>query len=315
MPESTNATGATSSSSQQPTGFERWQEPLQGSVFVTGQQCSRSQRRGRYTCESMAHPAKMLPSIARYLIATFTRPGEWVCDPMAGIGTTVVEAMRMGRHGVGVEYEPEWSALATGNVRLATARGAAGTGQIVTGDARHLPDLLPADLHRRIALVVTSPPYGPSVHGRVTTPGPRRGKVRKWYNTYGSDPANLAYQGHDDLVAGFTQILRGVAEVMRPGGIVAVTARPYRLHDELVDIPGMVAAAGINAGLWLHEECAALIAGVRDGRLVTRASFFQQRNIRAAIERDDPQWLQQHEAVVIFQAPLDLERASGAGAA
>lgn len=185
----------------------------------------------------------------------------------------------------------------------------------MTGDARHLPDLLPEELHRRIALVVTSPPYGPSIHGRVTTPGPHRGKVRKWYSTYGSDPANLAHQRHDDLVAGFTQILRGVAEIMRPGGIVAVTARPYRLHDELVDIPGMVAAAGINAGLLLHEECAALIGGVRDGRLVPRASFFQQRNIRAAIERGDPQWLQQHEDLIIFQAPVVSESAAGAGAA
>nr|WP_243705994.1 hypothetical protein [Micromonospora sp. KC721] len=27
-----------------------------------------------------------------------------VLDPMAGIGTTVIEAMHLGRHGVGVEY-------------------------------------------------------------------------------------------------------------------------------------------------------------------------------------------------------------------
>lgn len=82
----------------------------QGSVFVTGQVCSRDQRRGRYTPESIAHPGKMVPSIARYLIATYTQPGEWVCDPMAGIATTVVEAMHLGRHGIGVEYEPRWGA-------------------------------------------------------------------------------------------------------------------------------------------------------------------------------------------------------------
>src|SRR5205823_9795748 len=40
----------------------------------------RQERRGRYTPESMAHPGKMLPSIARYLIATYTLPGEWVLD-------------------------------------------------------------------------------------------------------------------------------------------------------------------------------------------------------------------------------------------
>jgi hypothetical protein len=275
----------------------------QGSVFVTGQVCSREQRRGRYTPESLAHPGKMLPSIARYLINTYTEIGEWVCDPMAGIFTTVVEAMHLSRHGIGVEYEARWAALAAGNLRLATAQGAAGTGQVVQGDSRHLPALIPPELHGRIALVITSPPYGPSTHGHVRTPGPRRGKVAKINHRYGGDAGNLAYRHHDQLAEGFTQILTGCAAILRPGGHVAITARPYRRHGELVDIPGMVVAAGINAGLRLHEECAALIAGIRNERLVPRASFFQQSNVRAAIADGDPQWLLQHEDVIIFQVP------------
>nr|WP_296073380.1 DNA methyltransferase [uncultured Actinoplanes sp.] len=274
---------------------------LQGSVFLTGQVCSREQRRGRYTPASMAHPGKMLPSIARYLIHTYTRVGEWVCDPMAGIATTVVEAMHLGRHGIGVEYEPRWAALATDNLHLAMSQGASGVGQIVQGDARRLPALIPPELHGRIALVITSPPYGPSTHGHARTPGPRRGKVRKINHSYGGAD-NLAYRDRDHLADGFTQILTGAAAILRPGGIVAVTARPYRRHGELIDIPGMVTAAGTNAGLHLREECAALIAGVRDGRLVPRASFFQQKNVRAAIAAGQPQWLLQHEDVILFQA-------------
>src|SRR6266508_5495537 len=87
----------------------------------------------------------------------------------AGIATTVVEAMHLGRHGIGVEYEARWAALAADNIRLATAQGAAGTGQVVHGDSRHVPALIPPELHGRIALVITSPPYGPSTHGHVRT--------------------------------------------------------------------------------------------------------------------------------------------------
>ena len=36
------------------------------------------------------------------------------------------------------------------------------------GDARQLTTLLPPDLVGHAALVVTSPPYGPSTHGRVS---------------------------------------------------------------------------------------------------------------------------------------------------
>jgi len=200
-----------------------------------------------------------------------------------------------------VEYEARWAALAADNIRLATAQGATGTGEVVHGDSRHLPALIPPELHGRIALVITSPPYGPSTHGHVRTPGPRRGKVAKINHRYGGDAGNLAYRHHDELAEGFTQILTGCAAILRPGGHVAITARPYRRHGELVDIPGMVVAAGINAGLRLHEECAALIAGIRDGRLVPRASFFQQRNVRAAIADGDPQWLLQHEDVLLFR--------------
>ena len=273
---------------------------FQGSVWLTGQHPSRDLRRGRYTPASITHPAKMLPTIAEYAINTYTVPGDLVADPMAGIATTIVEAMHAGRHGIGVEYEPRWAALGAENIALAQHQGATGTGQIFTGDSSRLPAILPPSVHGRISLVVTSPPYGPSTHGLVRTPGPRRGKVRKIHHRYGGRD-NLAYRDPDTLAEGFTQILTGVAAVLRDGGHVVVTARPYRSRGELVDIPGMVVAAGADAGLVLVEECVALIAGVRGGVIIPRASFFQTKNIGDAIERGEPQWLSQHEDVIILR--------------
>jgi len=277
---------------------------VQGSVLMTGQNSFRKSRSGRYTPGSMAHPAKMLPTIARYLIATYTDGGDLVADPMAGIGTTIVEAMHLGRHGFGIEYEDRWAQHAADNIRLATSQGAAGTGEIWTGDGRRLPALLPPEVHSRVGLVITSPPYGASTHGRAITPGPGRGKVRKINHQYGIDSGNLAYTEHTELIDGFAQILTGCAAVLRPGGHVAVTARPYRRQGELIDIPGMVAAAGVAAGLTLVEELVALIAGVRDGVLVPRASFFQRKNVRDAVASGDPQWLIQHEDLLLFRLAL-----------
>jgi hypothetical protein len=277
-------------------------EEYPGSVWLTGQQPSRELRRGRYVAESITHPGKMLPTIARYAINTYTDPGDLVLDPMAGIGTTVVEAMHLDRHGVGVEYEERWAALAAVNVALAEKQGAPGTGVVYTGDSRNLPTLLAPQMHGTVALVITSPPYGPSTHGHVRTPGPRRGKVRKLHHRYGGTD-NLAYRDHDTLARGFTEILAGCRTVLRPGGHVVITARPYRRHGELVDIPGMVVVAGQAAGLELVEECVALMAGVRNGVLVPRASFFQQKNVRDAIADGDPQWLVQHEDVIVLQLP------------
>ena len=46
------------------------------------------------------------------------------------------------------------------------------------------------------------------------------------------------------MLDGFTRILAGCATLLRPGGIVVVTARPWRHHGELADLPSAVLAAG-----------------------------------------------------------------------
>ena len=89
---------------------------------------------------------------------------------------------------------------------------------MIRGDARQLPALLPLGTAGRAALVVTSPPYGSSVHGQVKAEQRhgQGGGVRKYDNRYGHDPANLASQHLDEPLAGFTQILAGCAVLLRP---------------------------------------------------------------------------------------------------
>jgi modification methylase len=140
---------------------------LRLSVWQTAQRDARTQRRGRYLPESTAHPAKMLPAIAATAITRYTEPGDLVADPMCGIGTTLVEAVHLGRDALGIEYEQRWADLAAANAAHARRHGATGTAQVIRGDARQLPRLLPPGTAGRAALVVTSPPYGPSVHGQV----------------------------------------------------------------------------------------------------------------------------------------------------
>ena len=47
----------------------------------------------------------MLPAIAATAITRYTEPGDLVADPMCGIGTTLVEAIHLGRDAIGIEYE------------------------------------------------------------------------------------------------------------------------------------------------------------------------------------------------------------------
>jgi hypothetical protein len=221
---------------------------------------------------------------------------------MCGIGTTLVEAVRLGRDAAGVEFEGRWSDIAAANIRLAHTQGASGRAMVVRGDATCLTQLIPVALHGRFALVVTSPPYGPTVHGLVR---PGAEGVVKSANQYSQerDRANLAHRDLPGLVDGFTAILRGCHDLLRPGGTVVVTARPWRRNGELVDLPSAVFAAGIEAGLTPVERCVALLAALRGGRLVPRPSFFQLQQVRRARGHGIPMHLIAHEDVLVASRP------------
>lgn len=279
------------------------------SVWPVAQQTSRAQRSGRYVPESMAHPAKMLPAIARTAIEAYTSAGDLVLDPMCGIGTTLVEAVHLGRAAVGVEYEERWSELARANLALAATRGATGNGEVLTGDARHLDDL-GRHVRGQVALVLTSPPYGDSVHRHLRTS--RAGGVAKSNASYSDDPANLARAGLDGIVDATLVILSAARELLRPGGIVAVTARPWRRAGELVDLPSAVVQAGEAAGLVAFERNVVLLVGLRDDRIVARASYFQLDNARKARRAGVRQCVIAHEDMLVFRRPDTSSSGSGA---
>jgi hypothetical protein len=273
------------------------------SVWLTCQHPARDQRRGRYVPGTRTHPAKMLPALARHAITAYTAPGDLVLDPMCGAGTTLVEAVHAGRHAVGVDIEPRFTTIAAANLDLAAEQGATGTGTVLTGDSTRLRDLLPPGARGQVALVLTSPPYGNTTHGLVhTTP---EGRVAKDHHRYGrAGRGNLAYAGWDRLLDGFTQIMAATYETLRPGGIVVITARPVRRHrDDLIDLPSQVLDAAASVGLQPVERCVALLAAVREGRLVHRASMFALLAARRARADGVPVSVLAHEDVIVLRKP------------
>lgn len=269
------------------------------SVWAVAQQHPRRQRADRYIPASSAHPAKMLPALARHIIATFTRPGDTILDPMCGIGTSCVEAAHLGRHAVGVEYEHRWAGIARRNAALAARRGAAGTIHIITGDARRLPALAPPHLHGAVHLILTSPPYGKATHGTVDADRSRG--VHKRDFRYGHGDGNLGHRRLDELLTGFTDILTGATRLLHPDGLVAVTVRPYRHNGELIDLPGAILAVAHHAGLARADRAVALLAGIRGGNLIPRTTFFALHNVRAARTTGVPLHVVAHEDVLLLR--------------
>ena len=281
------------------------------SVWPVAQQTAGSQRRDGYLPDSTAHPGKMLPALARQVIQTYSRPGELVLDPMCGIGTTLVEAIQLDRDATGIELEPRWATIASANISLARERGAPGHALCLHGDARQLGHWLLDELTGTVPLILTSPPYGRSLHGQVKAGHGR--PVEKWDDRYSNNPRNLAHLPIDSrrarrqtFVSVLAEILAGCRRMLAPHGRLVISVRPYRSQGKLVDLPGQLVTVAASAGLSLVGRHVALLCGLRGERLVPRTSFFQLTHQRRnTFER---MLLIAHEDILVFQ-PGDTSEA------
>ncbi len=92
---------------------------------------------------------------------SFTKKNDWVLDPTAGAGTTLVESITHGRNAVGIEIES--SGIMQKNIEHILTLGFISPVPkytIIPGDARNT-DLLIDKLHmnKKFALVINNPPY------------------------------------------------------------------------------------------------------------------------------------------------------------
>jgi modification methylase len=272
-------------------------------VWPCAQTSPQYQRAGRYLPASTAHPAKMLPELARRIIAEYTPPGGLVVDPMCGIGTTLVEAAALGRRAVGVELEARWAELARANLGFALSDEQAKRGEVRLSDARLLPQVL-ADLAGTVDLVATSPPYGSDV-GMIDKPAWLAGGslCRRDTLNYSTDHANLGHARGDRYLAELARVYAGCFAVLRPGGLLVVVTKNLRRQGRVLDLATITVELATRAGFAYLQRVVALLAAVRDGQLHARPSFWQLTQTRRARARGQPAHLVVHEDVSVFVRP------------
>jgi len=195
-----------------------------------------------------AHGANKPPRLMARLIEFFTRGGELVLDPFAGVGGTLLGAAicRSPRRALGFELDPRWTALYEEVVREALAErdglgpeladlGSADPGgsrgfdprgcQMREGDALALLAEL-AD--GSVDFVATDPPYNRQL--RMTMAGGRLAERfanrRTDYAMVSEHPADLANSAsHEEYLDRMEQVFGQLCRVLRPGGYATVIVR------------------------------------------------------------------------------------------
>ena len=219
-----------------------------------------------------AHGANKPPRLMARLIEFFTKSGELVLDPFAGVGGTLLGAAiaRGPRRAIGLELDPRWAAVYADTVAaLAAEHGGAGPRladlgtsdpggertfepsgcELRQGDARELLRAIP---DASVDFVATDPPY--NVQLKMTMAGGRLAEAHANRRTdyamiseLAGDLANLPdYAAFLDAMEG---ILAEVHRVLRPGRYAALIVRDAYQDGRYVftasDLAGRAAAVGL----------------------------------------------------------------------
>ena len=233
-----------------------------------------------------AHGANKPPRLMARLIEFFTRTGEVVLDPFAGVGGTLIGAAiaRGPRTSVGIEIEPRWAAVYEEVVReLVAARD--GLGPVITdlgpndpggvrtfdpsrsemrvGDALRL---LPSLSDGSVDFVATDPPY--NIQLPITMSGGRLAEShanrRTDYAMVTSDPADLANSADYETYLDRMELIFGeLRRVLRPSRYAAVIVRDAYQDGRYLFTGADLAARATRAGFTVKGDLIWYQAGTR----------------------------------------------------
>ncbi|MHB8438532.1 MAG: TRM11 family SAM-dependent methyltransferase [Acidimicrobiales bacterium] len=272
-------------------------------LWPVGQTSAQRQRAGRYLPATSAHPAKMLPNLARRIIEEYSEPGDLVVDPMCGIGTTLAEAAVIGRRATGIESEQRWATVAEDNLDHMLDRDHRLLAKVVCGDARNLAAHL-GDVAGTVDLVCVSPPYACDTGNLDKTQwGEGGGLCPTAERNYSVSRANLGHARGALYEEAMTAVYASCFEVLRPGGLLVTVTKNTRRQGGVFDLAGTTVTLVRSNGFSYLQHVVALHAAIRDGALVARPSFWQQNALRKARQRGEPAHLVAHEDVLAFCRP------------
>ncbi|MBN2388262.1 MAG: hypothetical protein JXB85_14690 [Anaerolineales bacterium] len=173
----------------------------------------------------LVHPAKFPETMAQEFIEFFTKRGQVVLDPMAGTGSTLVAALRAGRHSYGIELNPKYAEIAREIV--AAERQVLGhpvehlKAGIITGDASQATTFqFPS-----IDYVLTSPPYWDMLRARgAETQKKRRAAALDVF--YSDDPHDLGnVPDYDEFVARLVEIYTRLKPLLRERAYLTIIVK------------------------------------------------------------------------------------------
>ncbi|MBT3188036.1 MAG: site-specific DNA-methyltransferase [Anaerolineae bacterium] len=176
----------------------------------------------------LTHPAKYPETLVQEFIEFFTKEGATVLDPMAGTGSTLVAALRSGRHSYGIELNPKYAQIAKDVIAeeksdLAEAgQNSRLTAKIINGDAAKAASF---DIPE-IDYLITSPPYWDMLHARGSATQKKRRDESELDVVYSEDPNDVGnMHDYEEFLEKLVGIYAGLKPLMRERAYLTIIVK------------------------------------------------------------------------------------------
>ncbi len=178
----------------------------------------------------LRHPAKFPETLAMEFIRFFTKPGQTVFDPMAGTGSTLVGAIRTGRHAFGIELNQAYAEMAVQVLSDEIQNlGPSEPGlkcELITGDAARLAEIMTSHQIPLIDYVLTSPPYWDMLHARGAATQKTRRAAPELDVFYSDNPQDLGnIRSYDEFVGRLCAIYTSMQPFLSKGAYLTIIVK------------------------------------------------------------------------------------------
>jgi DNA modification methylase len=218
-----------------------------------------------------------IPKIPQQMILRYTQQGDWVLDPFVGSGTTLLECRRLGRHGLGVELNPDVAARASATMAKATNPYRVTT-EIVVGDSQTVDyaDLLAAHNVEQVQLLILHPPYHDIIQ----------------FSEAAADLSNRTTV--EAFVKDFTDVVRRSSEVLETGRYMAVVIGDKYQAGTWIPLGFRLMDAVLDLGFTLKSVVVKNVEGTRAKR--NQRALWRYRALAGGF------YVFKHEYIFIFES-------------
>ncbi|MFH1170206.1 MAG: DNA methyltransferase [Candidatus Vogelbacteria bacterium] len=138
--------------------WKGYQDIFTDSLWLIGE-------RDKSGAHNNAYHGNFIPQIPNQMMRRFTKRGDVVLDAFLGHGTTLIEAKRLGRHGIGIELMPEVARTAVQNINSELPNGEKVFSKVIVADSttkeayEKVLDTLKNNGQKNVHMIILHPPY------------------------------------------------------------------------------------------------------------------------------------------------------------